>query len=171
MNLRRIALIVNLGTFVTAWILSSQTWASAVINETEIEVLISGNSAYPQIAFLLLTGILIIWLTKYLNSFFSKFLITAVTVLLVASASPVWFESASGSLSVLRPEIAKVTGISDWLGQSSIIKSSYYNHFAADFFVLALILWFISIIIFIWSSKPEQKGKQFVTRIDNLPSW
>jgi hypothetical protein len=106
-----------------------------------------------------------------MNSVFSKFITTAVIVFLVSAASPVWFESASGSLSILSPEIAKVTGVSDWLGQTELIISSFYNHVAADFFVIALIFWFATLVIFIWSNKPGQVRKQFVTRIDNLPSW
>ncbi len=171
MNIRRISLLINLATLVSSWILSSQVWASAVVSEAQTEVSITGMAAYPQVSFLLLTGVLILWLMKYLNSVFSKFITTAVVVLLVSAASPVWFESASGSLSILRPEIAKVTGVSDWLGQTELINGSFYNHFAADFFVLALILWFATLVIYIWSNKPGQQKKQFVTRIDNLPSW
>lgn len=171
MNLHRVALLTNITTLVSSWIWSSQIWASAIVSESQTEVSITGLAAYPQVSFLLLTGVLILWLSKYMNSVFSKFITTAVIVLLVSAASPVWFESASGSLSILSPEIAKVTGVSDWLGQTELIISSFYNHVAADFFVIALILWFATLVIFIWSNKPGQVKKQFVTRIDNLPSW
>lgn len=171
MNVRRVAFLINIATFVCSWILSSQIWASAIVSESQTEVSMTGMAAYPQVSFLLLTGVLILWLTNYLNSVFSKFITSAVVVLLVSAASPVWFESASGSLSILKPEIAKVTGVSDWLGQTDLINSSFYNHFAADFFVITLILWFVTLVIYIWSNKPGQKDKQFVTRIDNLPSW
>ena len=169
--LRRIALPLNLIALIVAWIFASQTWASTIVSESQTTLSISGLDAYPQITFILLTGLLILWVSKYLGSIFGKFLTTAITVLLFATASPVWFESASGSFSILSPQISKVTGVSDWLGQSDLIKNSQYNHLAADSFVIFLIIWLISLIYLLWS-KPKGKARaEFVTRIDKLPSW
>lgn len=169
--MKRIALLVNLVSIVGAWLAASQIWASATITESQTRLSVTGLDAYPQIAFILLTGLLIIWLTRHLNSLFAKFLTTAVVTLLLATASPTWFESASGSLTILSPQISKSTGVSDWLGQSELIEDSVYNHVAADFFVICIVAWFISLVLLLWASKQGEKSSNLVTRIDNLPSW
>lgn len=169
--MRRLLLLINLSALAVAWFFASQNWAFATISETGLVLSISGLDAYPQLTFLMLTGVLLLWLSRYLNSLFSKFLSSAVSVLLFATSSPVWFESASGSVSVLSPQIAKATGVSDWLGQSELIQEISYNHFAADFFIVALVLWFVSLVWLIWSEGSTGKSKKLVTRIDNLPSW
>lgn len=162
---------MNLVSLLSAWALASQVWATSTILESQTRLAISGLDAYPQLTFLLLTGLLILWLTRYLHSVFSKFLTTAVVVLLFATASPVWFESASGSLSILSPLISKATGVSDWLGQSDLIGDSSYNHVVADSFVIALIVWLLSLFFLLWSKRPGESKNEFVTRIDKLPSW
>lgn len=169
--MRKIAILVNLVALLVSWVLASQVWAAATIVESQTRLSISGLDAYPQLTFLLLTGLLILWLTRYLNSVFSRFLTTAVVVLLFATASPVWFESASGSLAILGPQISKATGVSDWLGQSELIHDSFYNHVIADSFVIALIAWFLSLVLLLWSKRTGETKKEFVTRIDKLPSW
>ncbi len=169
--MRRIFLAINLVSLVLTWAFSSQIWASSTIAESGNRLVISGLDAYPQITFILLTGILILWLTRYLNSLFARFLTSAVTLLLFATASPIWFESASGSLAILSPQISKATGISDWLGQSELLQDSFYNHLAADLFVIALISWFASLIFLLWARRPGEKTANLVTRIDKLPSW
>lgn len=162
---------MNLAALTGSWALASQVWAATTVIESQTRLVISGLDAYPQLTFLLLTGLLILWLTRYLNSVFSKFLTTAVVVLLFATVSPVWFESASGSLSILSPQISKATGVSDWLGQSELIQNDFYNHLVADFFVIAIIFWFVSLIFLLWSHRAGESKNEFVTRIDKLPSW
>lgn len=169
--MRRIALIVNVLSLLAAWALATQVWAATTVIESQTRLAVSGLEAYPQLPFLLMTGILILWVSRYLSSVFSKFLTTAVAVLLFATASPVWFESASGSLSILSPQISKATGVSDWLGQSGLIQNSFYNHLAADSFVIALIFWFVSLVLLLWVRRHGESKNVFVTRIDNLPSW
>lgn len=169
--MRRIVLLVNIFSLLSAWLCASQTWASADIIESGKTVSTSGLEGYPQLAFLLATGILILWLSRYMNSVFSKFLTSAVVVFLIAAASPVWFDSASGSLSILGGQISKLTGVSDWLGQGDLLKNTFFNHLMADLFVIATIFWFLSLLFLIWAGKPGQERKEFVTRIDNLPSW
>lgn len=168
---RRIALFLNLVSLALAWFFSSQTWASTTISETQTQVSISGLDAYPQITFILLIGLLMLWVSRYLNSIFGKFIASSVTFLLFATASPVWFESASGSLAILSSQISKLTGVSDWLGQSELIKGSFYNHIAADSFVILLIVWLVSFLIILWSRPKGRAKAEFVTRIDKLPSW
>lgn len=169
--MRRLSFVVNLVSLVTCWFFASQTWASATIIETNQSVTISGLDAYPQLTFLLVTGLLIIWLSRYLNSLFSKFLTTAVAVLLLATSAPVWFESAAGSIAILAPQIAKATGVSDWLGQSELLERTSFDHFSADMCVLGLIFWFLSIAWLIWSPRIGEKSEKLVTRIDKLPNW
>ena len=169
--MRRISFLLNLGSTFSAWIFASQVWASTTVIESQTRLSVTGIDAYPQITFILLTGLLILWLTRYLNSLFAKFLTSAIVILLFATASPTWFESASGSLSILSPQISKSTGVSDWLGQSELIQNSSYNHLSADLFVISLISWFISLLIILWSKKKGQKDTNLATRIDNLPSW
>ncbi len=164
-------MILNLASLIAGWVLASQVWAATTVVESGSRLTISGLDAYPQITFLLLTGLLILWLSRYLNSLFSKFLTTAVVVLLLATASPIWFESASGSLNILMPQISKATGVSDWLGQSELIRGSSYGHTAADGFVVTLIVWFISLTVLLWTNRVGESKKEFVTRIDKLPSW
>ncbi|MEY3856169.1 MAG: hypothetical protein RJA45_639 [Actinomycetota bacterium] len=169
--MRRISILINVVSILLAWMFASQVWASTTVIESQTGLSVSGLDAYPQISFILLTGVLVLWLTRYLNSLFAKFLTTAVVILLFATASPTWFESASGSLSILSPQISKSTGVSDWLGQSELIQNSSYNHLSADLFVISLISWFISLLIILWSKKKGQKDTNLATRIDNLPSW
>ncbi|MFM2384833.1 MAG: hypothetical protein RL166_707 [Actinomycetota bacterium] len=169
--MRRFTLLINISSLVIAWYFASQQWATATISETGQVLAISGLDAYPQLSFLMLTGLLLLWLSRYLNSLFSKFLASAVSVLLLATSSPIWFESASGSASILSPQIAKATGVSDWLGQAELIEKVVYNHIAADFFIIALIIWFGSLVWFVWSASATEKAKKLVTRIDNLPNW
>lgn len=169
--MRRLFLVTNLLSIGVAWFSASQIWASATISETGQLVSISGLDAYPQVTFLLLTGVLIVWLTRYLTSLFSKFLASAVAVLLAATSAPIWFESAAGSISILTPQIAKLTGVSDWLGQSELIELIVYNHLFSDTFILTLIFWFFSVLGLIWAPRASSKSDKLVTRIDNLPSW
>jgi hypothetical protein len=169
--MRRIVVFLNLVALIAAWVLASQTWAATTVIDTQNRLSISGLDAYPQLSFLLITGLLILWLTRYLNSVFSKFLTSAVVVLLMATSSPVWFDSAAGSVSILNQEISKVTGVSDWLGQSTLIEKSYYNHFMADVFVISLMIWCTTLVYILWSKRPGESKKEFVTRIDKLPSW
>jgi hypothetical protein len=169
--MRRISFLANLSSTFLAWVFASQVWASTSIIESQNRLSVTGLDAYPQVAFILLTGVLILWLTRYLNSLFAKFLTSAVVILLFATASPTWFESASGSLSILSPQISKATGVSDWLGQSDLITNSSYNHLAADCFVISLIIWFVSLLALLWLRKKDQPVSNLATRIDNLPSW
>jgi hypothetical protein len=169
--MRRVIILIYFFAVLVCWITGSQTWASATIIETGQRVTISGIDAYPQLTFLLLTGLLIVWLSRYLNSLFSKFLTTAVVVLLLATSAPVWFESAAGSMSILSPQIAKATGVSDWLGQSDLLEKASFDHFSADVFVTGLILWLISTLWLIWSPRNAEGSKKLVTRIDKLPTW
>lgn len=169
--MRRLGFLVNVVSLVACWFFASQTWASATIIETDQTLTISGLDAYPQLTFLLVTGLLVIWISKYLNSLFSKFLTTAVIVLLLATSAPVWFDSAAGSISILAPQIAKATGVSDWLGQSELLARTSFDHLSADMFVLGLIFWFLSIVWLIWSPRIGEKSEKLVTRIDKLPTW
>lgn len=169
--LRRIIILSNLFSLAAAWYFASQPWASITIIESKKFISVSGAEAYQQLSFVLLTGLLILWLSRYLNSSFLKFLTSSIVIFLLAAASPVWFDSASGSVSILNPQIAKVTGISDWSGQVELIENANFNHFAADMFIISLIVWSLSLIFVLWSKKPGQNAKQFVTRIDKLPEW
>lgn len=152
--------------------MASQTWASAVVTDSRTAISISAIDAYPQLTLILVAWTLAFWLARYLKSFFTRFIVTAVIVLLFASAFPIWFESASGSLQVLSPQIAKLTGISDWETQSGLLSQGYYNHFAADFFIILLVMALVAAIVSIWlPAKGQKLSSQFTTRIDNLPSW
>lgn len=169
--MRRIAVLANLLSVILAWIFASQVWASTTVSESQNRLSVTGLDAYPQVTFILLTGLLMLWLSRYLNSLFSKFLTSAVSLLLFATASPIWFESASGSLSILRSQISKATGVSDWLGQSDLIESSVYNHFAADMFVIFIITWLVSLFLLLWLRRSGENKANLATRIDKLPSW
>jgi hypothetical protein len=110
--------------------------------------------------------------TRYFTSFFSRFIFTAVTVLLFATVSPMWFDSAAGNLNILRPQITKLTGIADWSSAMAQIEQSFYNHTAADFFVIVIVLGLLSTLLRIWLvESDEEKKTQLTTRIDNLPKW
>lgn len=169
--MRKLSVALNILAVLSLWILASQIWASATISQTQNEISISGIDAYPQIVLILLIGLLVLWLAKYLNSLFAKFLTSTVVVLLFATAAPIWFESASGSLAVLRPQLTATTGISDLQGQMELVSTNSYNHLAADGFVVALFIWCASLLLLIWSRNSGISGKQFGTRIDKLPSW
>jgi hypothetical protein len=170
--LRRFSIIVFLAAVTASWVTASQVWASALIAESRLEVFSSAIDGYPQLSFVLLTWVLIFWLIRYLKSVFTRFLVSAVLVLLFATLFPVWFDSASGSLTILSGQIAKKTGVSDWEGQRALLASSEFNHLSADVFVIAVVAAFLSLLLLIWLPKVKgENSSKFVTRIDNLPSW
>jgi preprotein translocase subunit SecG len=163
--------VLNLVSIGVGWIFASQIWAKATLLDNAKTVSVSGVDAYPQLTFIFCIGLLMLWLMRYFNSVFTKFLANAVLALMLSTSLPVLFDSASSSLQILSPQISKVAGISDWLGQAELIKSSTYNNLAADVTVIALGIWFITSIALLWATKPGQTDKDFVTRIEKLPSW
>lgn len=169
--LRRVALIANLAFIAAAWFCASQVWASAVIFDTQEAVSISATEAYPQLIIVFSAGILLVWISRYLEAVFARFISSAVVLFLFAAAAPVWFDAASGSLNILATQITKKTGVSDWIAQSELITKSFYNHLASDIFILALIGWLISAITLLWTRKAGSASPKFATRIDKLPSW
>lgn len=170
--LRKSASAVFLVASATSWITASQVWARAVIAESQAEVTSTAIDGYPQLTFVLITWVLIFWLIRYLKSVFSQFLVSAVMVLLFSTLFPVWFDSASGSLTILAGSIAKKTGVSDWEGQRLLLATSEFNHLAADVFVISIVAAFVALLFLIWLPRNRSGNtSRFVTRIDNLPSW
>ena len=170
--LRKSANIAFLVATVVCWITSSQVWATAVIAESQAEVSNTAIEGYPQLTFVLITWVLTFWLIRYLKSVFSQFLVSAVSLLLFSTLFPIWFDSASGSITILSGLIAKKTGVSDWEGQRLLLASSEFNHLAADGFVISIVVAFVALLFLIWLPKNSgEKTPRFVTRIDNLPSW
>ena len=153
------------------WIFASQVWAESDIVDSGTRVSISGLSAYPQLTFILLAWSVILFIGRYVKSVFGKFLMSAISILLFATAAPVWFESASGSLAILSPQIAKAVGVSGWLSQEPLLTNPFYNHLAADLFVIALVSGLISSLLFLWLGFGRASSNVFATRIDNLPRW
>jgi hypothetical protein len=153
------------------WILASQIWAETGIVDSSTRVSITGLEAYPQLTFILVAWTLILAIGRYVKAVFGKFLISAVSILLFATAAPVWFESASGSLAILSPQISRTTGVSDWQSQSNLLSDSFYNHLSADLFVIALIVGFASSLVYLWMGLSRPGAASFSTRIDKLPSW
>jgi hypothetical protein len=153
------------------WVLASQTWASAVIIDTDQAVQISGLEAYPQISIALVVWLLIAFVVRYTRSLFSRFMLTAVLFLSVAILAPILFESSSGSLTILSPSLAKATGVSDWTTQSNLISDGIYNHLAADLFLVFLIVGFLASAVRNWQPAKGRTGSVLTTRIDDLPSW
>jgi hypothetical protein len=170
--MRRALLLSNFLLLITAWILASQVWASGVLVDTEQIISVTAVEAYPQVTIVLVVWALLSIFTRYFTSFFSKFLFTAITVLLFATVSPMWFDSAAGSLNILKPQITKLTGIADWNSAMSQLATSFYDHTVADFFVIVLVLGLVSTLARIWlgSAKPDG-GTTLTTRIDKLPKW
>lgn len=168
--MKRLIVLTQLLSIALLWIFGSQVWASATITEQAKAIEITGLEAYPQLLVGLVVWLLIAFVARYVKSLFGKFLLTAITVLLIATMSPVWFESASGSLSVLGPSISKFTGVSDWASQSPLLSNGFYNHLAADLFVIALIICFTATVIRIWQNSAND-GSKPLTRIDQLPKW
>ena len=168
--MKRLVVSVQLLSIALLWIFGSQVWASATITDQAKSIQVTGLEAYPQLLVGLVVWLLIAFVARYVKSLFGKFLLTAVTVLLIATMSPVWFESASGSLSVLSSSISKLTGVSDWASQSQLLSDGYYNHLAADLFVIFLILCFTTSIVRIWQNTSSD-GSKPLTRIDQLPKW
>jgi len=169
--IRRLALVAQLASIVGMWILSSQVWASANITETNKPVQVSGLEAYPQLSITLVVWLLICFVSGYAKSLFPRFILSAISIFTVSIQAPVWFESASGSLAVLGTSVAKITGVSDWEAQQNLIDAGFYNHFAADLFVILLIICFIATITRIWARTSAAKSTPLTTRIDDLPNW
>lgn len=168
---RRTALLLNLAFICGSWISAAQIWASATLIESKETLSISAVDAYPQLGIILSAGVLLAWVSRYLQAVFSRFLASAIVLFLFSAAAPVWFDSAAGSLNILSPLILKKTGVSDWLAQSELIESGDYNHLASDLFILMLIGWLVTAVVLLWTNKPGTKDKKFATRIDNLPRW
>lgn len=170
--MRRALLLGNFLLLLAAWILASQVWASGVMVDTEKSISVTAVEAYPQVTIVLVVWALLSIFTRYFTSFFSKFLFTAITVLLFATVSPMWFDSASGNLNILKPQITKLTGIADWNSAMSQLQTSFYDHTVSDLFVIVLVLGLLSTLARIWFSAGKQSaGTQLTTRIDKLPKW
>jgi hypothetical protein len=168
---RRISLVTSAVFLGLAWILAAQVWASAVVTESGIRIKISGIDSYPQLTFIFFTGLIMLWLSRYMNSVFTQFITSAVLALLLSTTLPILFDAASSSIQILGPQISKLSGVSDWLGQSELLSTPFYNSFASDLTLVSLGLWFVSAVTYLWAPKQGQKRKEFTTRIDNLPSW
>lgn len=169
--MRRMVVTVFAGSVIAMWVLASQVWAESDIIESGTRISITGLAAYPQLTFILVAWTIILAIGRYIKSVFGKFLISAISILLFATAAPVWFESASGSMAILSPQISKVTGVSDWVSQGELLTNSFYNHLSADLFVIALIIGFTSSLVFLWMGLTRRDPLTFATRIDNLPRW
>lgn len=170
--MRKALVLGNFVFLVAAWILASQVWASGILVETEEAISVTAVEAYPQVTIVLVVWALLSIFTRYFTSFFSKFLFTAVTVLLFATISPMWFDSAAGSLGILKPQITKLTGIADVNAALSQLETSVYDHTTADVFVIVIVLGLLSTLARIWvGSVKNGSNTQLATRIDNLPNW
>lgn len=169
--MRRIFLTVYLLAVGAGWLLASQVWSAARIIDSQKHIEVSALDAYPQLSVIFVVWLLLVWLLRYFNSGFTKFMLSAVIFLLFSTAAPVWFDSAAGSFALLSPQISKLTGVSDFAGQASLIDSLTFNHGAADFFIISMVLAVISGIALVWLPKRTQERSNFSTRIDKLPSW
>jgi len=169
--IKRLSILISLLSIVTAWILSGQVWAIATITETQQQISATATESYPQIALVLTIWLLIILFSRYVKGFFGKFLLSAVTLLLFATVSPVWFDSAAGNVQILSGAITKAVGISDWQAQQELLTKVYYQHTIADFFVIAIIVGLISTLFVVWSGLPKGNASILETRVDRLPKW
>jgi hypothetical protein len=170
--MKRILLALNFVLLISAWILASQVWASAVITETGKSISVTAVEAYPQIVIVLAVWGLLSIFVRYFASFFSRFIFTSITVLLFATVSPMWFDSAAGNLSILGPQVTKQTGIADWTTAMTAIENTDYNHTVSDFFVIVLVLGLVATLLRIWLVRDKgEKAVQLTTRIDKLPKW
>jgi len=169
--LRRLVVFLFAGSVLAMWIFASQAWAASDIVDSATRVSITGLEAYQQLTFILVAWTLILFIGAYIKTFFAKFLVSSISMLLFATAAPVWFESASGSLAILSTQIAAVTGVSGWSSQKDLLTNSTYNHLAADLFVLALIVGLVSSLFHLWIGISRSESKALATRIDNLPRW
>lgn len=169
--MKKVTVLIFASSVLALWIFASQIWAESDIVDSATRISITGLVAYPQLTFIILAWTVILFIGRYIKSVFGKFLMSAISILLFATAAPVWFESASGSLAILSPQIAKVVGVSDWRSQEQLLTNSFYNHMAADLFVIALIVGLISSLIYLWIGFSRPNSSTFATRIDNLPRW
>ena len=169
--MRRAALLVNLLALLGMFILGSQVWASATLTESLVRVEISGLEAFPQLSVILVAWILIVFVSRYVDSLFGRFILSAVLFLLFATSAPVLFESSSGSLKVLSPRIAAVTGIGDWNAQVLLLTDTAFAHLYADLFIILLIVSFTMTLVLIWSRRGSSPKRALSTRIDRLPEW
>ena len=170
--MRKALLLSNFLLLAASWILASQVWARGVLVDTEKAISVTAVEAYPQVTIVLVVWALLSIFTRYFKSFFSKFLFTAITILLFATVSPMWFDSAAGNLNILKPQITKLTGIADWNSAMSQLESSFYEHTYADIFVIVIVLGLVSTLARIWlAGGSENSAVQLTTRIDKLPKW
>ena len=170
--MRKALLLSNFLLLAASWILASQVWARGVLVDTEKTISVTAVEAYPQVTIVLVVWALLSIFTRYFTSFFSKFLFTAITILLFATVSPMWFDSAAGNLNILKPQITKLTGIADWNSAMSQLESSFYEHTYADIFVIVIVLGLVSTLARIWlAGGSENSAVQLTTRIDKLPKW
>lgn len=153
------------------WVLASQTWASANIEETNQPISVTGLEAFPQLTISLVIWLLIAFVSGYLKSLFPRFLLSAISVFNLAIQAPVLFESAGGSLSVLSSAITRLTGVSGWDSQEVLITNGEYGHFVADLFIVLLLVCFMATVTRIWLKSTFRNEKALVTRIDDLPKW
>lgn len=171
MKLRQIPLLGLLVSLISAFALSSQVWASALISDSQLPVSATGLDSYPQISIVLLTWVVLLFVSRYVNSFFGKFLLSSVLVMMMATTLPIFFGAASMNLSILQTRVASATGIAGWAEQEVLLSDTTFNSVAAEGFCLALVFCFAFSIWLVWSRTERGTNKSLETRIDRLPQW
>lgn len=158
--------------FITlAWILGSQTWMSVIVIDSGKTLSATGLESYPQLGFTLVIWLFIAMFSSYLKSLFSKFIFSAVSVLLFATLFPVWFDSAAENLAPLLPLLRTETGVGDLGPAMQLVENIFYAHLIADSFVICVILALVLILFRIWSTASGEQARVATTRIDKLPKW
>lgn len=156
----KLHLRLSLVFLLSAAILASLTWQSAVISETAKPLSVTGLDIYPQIGLFLGLQLVAIFGARYWSKIASRVAGVLVALFSLLSITPIAGVLTSGEPRLLQAAIEKATGISDWDSQLATIQSLQTN-LVAMFGIVAVMLLLVAgnlIGLFLRRApKPEQQ--------------
>jgi hypothetical protein len=156
----KLHLRLSLVLLVSAAILASLTWQSAVISETAKPLSVTGFDIYPQIGLFLGLQLVAIFGARYWSKIASRVAGVLVALFSLLSITPIAGVLTSGEPRLLQAAIEKATGISDWDSQLETVQSLQTNLVAMVGIVSVMLLLVAGNLIRLFlrrAPKPEQQ--------------
>lgn len=156
----KLHLRLSLVLLISAAILASLTWQSAVITETAKSLSVTGFDNYPQIGLFLGLQLVAIFGARYWSKLASRVAGVLVALFSLLSVTPIAGVLTSGEPRLLQLAIEKATGIADWDSQLETIQSLQTNLVAMFAILIVMLLLVAGNLIGLFlrrAPKPEQQ--------------
>jgi hypothetical protein len=156
----KLILRLSLALLVSAAILASVPWQSAIIIETAKPLSVTGFDNYPQIGLFLGLQLVAIFGARYWSKTASRAAGAIVALFSLLAIIPIASALAAGEPRLLQVAIEKATGISDWSSQLETVQSLQTNLPAMYGIVSVMLLLVTSNILGLFTrraAKPEQQ--------------